>query len=83
MNNKSANQTGSSNASSKVAIIKMILDSIVESIEEAGEFGAPGGVLYAALMAHGCTLNQFHSLMGILINSGKVELRGECYFKRA
>ncbi len=59
-----------------------IVSAITDTIKEAGEFGAPGGIMHAALMAHGCTLNQFNSLMAILVNSGRVEKRGECYFMK-
>lgn len=60
--------------------LALILDAIVESVAVAGSHGTPGGVLYSALMASGCTLTQFHQLMALLINSGRVMLRGECYF---
>ncbi len=60
----------------------LIVSAITDTIKEAGEFGAPGGVMYAALMAHGCSLNQFESIMGTLVRLGKVEKRGECYFIR-
>ncbi len=60
----------------------MIVSAITDTIKEAGEFGAPGGVMYAALMAHGCSLNQFESIMSTLVRLGRVEKRGECYFIR-
>ncbi len=67
-------------AKQQAEAILMILDAIVDSIKAAGSHGAPGGILYSALMAQGCTLNQFHSLMGILINSGRVTMQGQLYF---
>lgn len=35
--------------------------------------GVIEGTLYAALMAHGCTLAQFESIIGFLLSSGMVE----------
>lgn len=58
----------------------MIADSIIESVKAAGKGGAPGGVIYAALMQQGCTLNQYESLMAGLVRAGKLEKRGELYF---
>ena len=66
-------------AEQKRALI-MIVSAITEAIKAGGAMGAPGGIMYAALMAHGCTLNQFQSIMGALVNAGRVEKRGECYF---
>lgn len=56
-----------------------IIDAVYQTIVETPE-GAPGGVLYAGLMGHGISLDQFETLMGALVMSGKVEKRGECYF---
>ncbi len=57
----------------------LIVSAITETIKEAGELGAPGGVMYAALMSQGCTLNQFESIMGALVRMGRVTKDGDCY----
>lgn len=57
-----------------------ILTSIVEAVKVAGTRGAPGGVLFAAMMGAGCTLDQFNQLMAALQRAGKVTKRGELYF---
>jgi len=41
--------------------------------------GAPGGVLYAGLMAQGCTLHQYTQIMNGLTNAGMLTKDGECY----
>lgn len=46
---------------------------------EATPNGTPGGTLYAALMAQGCTLPQFERVMGALVGAGVLQKRGECY----
>ncbi|MDP2000154.1 MAG: hypothetical protein Q8K22_11255 [Rhodoferax sp.] len=53
--------------------------AVLESIQEAGELGAPSGVLYAALLHTGCSLNQFQSLMRPLESRGFVVLEDDCY----
>lgn len=63
----------------QASALRAVLDGIVDACKAAGAMGAPGGVLYAALMAQGCTLSQFHSLMGALQRAGKLVKRGECY----
>ena len=40
---------------------------------------APAGVMYAALMAQGCTLHQFTQIMAGLTNAGMVTADGDCY----
>lgn len=60
--------------------LRAIVVAVTEAVRAAGATGAPGGVLYAALMAQGCTLNQFESLMGALTRAGKLSKCGECYF---
>jgi len=63
----------------QAAALRMIVSAVLETIQQAGPLGAPGGHLYAALMTRGCTLSQFESLMGALVRTGRVEKRGECY----
>mgnify|MGYP001005788984 CR=1 FL=1 len=60
--------------------LRTIVGAVTEAIAAAGETGAPGGVLYAALMSQGCTLSQFESLMGALCRTGRIVKRGECYY---
>lgn len=64
------------------AILKAICDAIIESVKAGGPLGTPGGTLYAALMAQGCTLQQFEQIMAALVSAGKLEKRGELYFAR-
>ena len=55
------------------------LQSIAKGIIEACKTFAPGGVIYAALMAQGCTLNQFQQIMAQLVDAGMLTQDGECY----
>jgi len=52
---------------------------VVETVKESGSMGAPGGIMYAALMAQGCTLEQFEQIMGALVNAGRISKSGDCY----
>ena len=52
---------------------------VIEAVEVAGEQRAPGGVLYAAMQAHGANLSQFQSLMQTLVNPGYLALEDDCY----
>lgn len=64
----------------QIQALRAICDAIVESVAVAGSQGAPGGILYAALMASGCSLNQFHSIMAGLVSAGKLTRQGDLYF---
>ncbi len=59
--------------------LKAIANAIIESVQESGPLGAPGGILYAALMAQGCSLHQFEQIMAGLVRGGYPSKSGECY----
>ncbi len=61
-------------------VLRMISDAIVESVKAAGPLGAPAGVMYAALMQHGCTLDQFNQFTGALVSCGKLRRQGDLFF---
>ena len=63
--------------------LRMICDAVVDSVKAAGPLGAPAGTLYAALMAHGATLDQFERLMAGLVSVGKLTKQGHLYFATA
>ena len=49
------------------------LQSIGKGIIEAANLhstGAPGGVIYSALMSHGASFNQFQQIMSTLVRHG-------------
>ncbi len=57
-----------------------VLEIIVEAVKEGGPLGVPGGHLYAALMAYGCSLSLFERMMEVLVEEGKLTKRGQLYF---
>ena len=59
--------------------LRAIGHAILESIAAAGSLGAPSGVLYSALMAHGCRLSQYQSIMAGLERAGLVSQSAHCY----
>ena len=60
--------------------LQQVVSAVLESIRAAGPSGAPAGVIYAALMAHGCNLSQFESLMAGLERAGKIRREGDLLF---
>lgn len=62
-----------------VAVARISI-AVLDSVEEAGEIGAPAGPLYAAMQAQGATLSQFQSLMGTLTRPAYLALEDDCYF---
>lgn len=57
-----------------------VLEIIVDAVKEAEPHGMPGGMLYSALMAFGCSYSMYEDLMGVLIREGKLTKRGQLYF---
>ena len=56
--------------------LRAIVGGIIETVKAAGDLGAPAGPMYAALMGHGCTLNQFQQIMGALVRTNKLRTNG-------
>ena len=62
------------------AALNQVANIICDVVKETGDRGAPGGIIYAALMAQGFSFNQFVSLMGILVRKTRVRQEGDLYF---
>lgn len=52
-----------------------ILDAVAQAVREAGS--VPAGTVYAALMAHGCSLSQFDQIIGILCRAQIIARSGD------
>ena len=63
--------------SQQIQALRAIAKAILATITECKE--APAGVLYAGLMAQGCSLDQFQSIMGTLERNGFVSLECDVY----
>ena len=69
----------SSMSPKQIKTLALVSLAVIEAVEVAGEQGAPGGVLYAAMQANGASLTQFQSLMGTLTRPGYLVLEDDCY----
>jgi hypothetical protein len=65
---------------SPMQIMTKVADAITESVALAGAAGVNGGLLYSTLMLHGCTLQQFNTIMSVLCEYGKLRKDGDLYF---
>lgn len=63
----------------QAALVRAI-QAVHETIVECGDAGAPDGVIYAALMTQGCSLEQWERIRDLLVGSGLVEKRGNLLF---
>lgn len=64
----------------QINALRAVAAAIIDSVKAAGPTGASGGVIYAALMAQGCTLSQYQSIMSGLVRAGMLTQNGDCYF---
>lgn len=64
----------------KKATVALLLQALLDTVKDAGEHGVPSGVMYAALMGRGITLESFNVLMAALVFSGKVTKCGHVYY---
>jgi hypothetical protein len=65
--------------SSQIQLLRSIAAAIVDAVKAAGPLGAPGGVIYAAMSAQGCTLNQFTQIMAGMVRAGLLTRDGDLY----
>lgn len=59
---------------------QQIVKAVYDTIKETGEDGAPGGVLYAALMNIGVDYDGYNLIMGTMVEQGLVMKQGELYY---
>jgi hypothetical protein len=59
--------------------VRIVCGAIIDAVKEAGDVGAPGGVLYAVLQGS-ISLAQFEQLMSALVKTGKLRREGDLYF---
>lgn len=64
----------------QIALLQKVVGAIQAAIKAGGPLGTPGGTLYAALMAYGCTLSQFETIVGGMVKAGILKRRGDLYF---
>lgn len=59
----------------QVVGLVMVLKAVAETVREAGE--VPAGIVYAALMQQGCTLEQFNRICDQLAKCDLVKRTGD------
>ncbi len=64
----------------QVTVLLRIANAVVDAVAAGGPQGAPAGVLYAAFMPYGFSLEEFEVLMRLLIASGRLRKEGHLYF---
>lgn len=62
------------NHAAKVRGALAVIQAVADTVREAGE--TPAGPVYAALMQHGATLQQYERIVGILEGAGLVKVSG-------
>lgn len=65
--------------SQQAAALRAIAEIVINAVRVAGPMGAPGGHIYAAMMAGGISLSQYQQIMAGLVRAGKLTKHGECY----
>jgi hypothetical protein len=64
----------------QLAALRLAIDCILEAAEMGGSLGAPSGVVYAAMSAHGMSLSSYQSLLDALQRAGKIEVSDHCIY---
>jgi len=58
--------------------LSLAVSLILDAAKEAGPLGAPSGVVYAALSAHGMTLLSYQSIINALTRANKITVENHC-----
>jgi hypothetical protein len=64
---------------SQAAALRAVARMFLDAVKEGGKVGAPGGVMYAAVMDK-LSLSQFQQIMDGLVAKGCLRRDGELYF---
>jgi hypothetical protein len=59
--------------------VRQIAEMFIDAVKVAGDHGAPGGTLYAAVLDK-MNLSQFESIMGTLVKANKLRRSGHLYY---
>ena len=63
--------------------ILVAAEAILQTIEEAGEEGAPSGALYAAFMQFGFSYHQYQSMIDLFLRKGYVRISNHVLYYTA
>lgn len=62
--------------------LTVISEAIAQTVEEMGQEGSPGGVIYAAVMGMGVDYHTFMAIMSAHVVSGRLRCEHHCYYPR-
>lgn len=62
----------------QIRAIQALADIIEDTAKEAGPLGAPSGVIYAALMGAGVTLDVYTALLASMVKAGRITIAFDC-----
>lgn len=63
-------------ASHPADVLMLVISATLDAIRAFGSRGVVAGDLYAVLMSHGCTMNQYEGIVSVLVEAGKVRRDG-------
>jgi len=61
------------------ALLQVVL-AVREAVAAAGALGCPAGTVYAALMAQGCTIQQYEQIEALMLRTGAITKKGDLLF---
>ena len=62
------------NAEQIIEAIRLAMECIEAAARAAGPAGAPSGVVFAALQAHGMRLTTYQQILTALVNAGRITI---------
>lgn len=64
----------------QIKAVQALAAVIEETVNESGPWGAPSGVMYAALMSKGVSLQVYQQITGMLVKMGRIRQSGDCFY---
>lgn len=63
----------------QASVVQAVALGLLEAIAEAGEMGAPSGILYVGVNSAGVSLSQYQQIVWQMEGRGFVVQEGDCY----
>jgi hypothetical protein len=62
----------------QIQALKLAIECIEGAAKDAGEMGAPSGIVFAGLQAYGMRLATYESILGSLERMGRIVVENNC-----
>ena len=67
------------NQQQQIKAMQTVIHGVLDAVAAGGPMGAPAGIMYAAMAASGCTLDQFDMITQAVCRAGLISRDGDLF----